>query len=400
MQQSSSSYQKTAMLQRPKGSMDTESAIFGAANPMSDSWIPTVVNPSKVGGWDQKLLFWFHIIVWVIALTLSCTANFGAAAGWMGEPQAAMPNAGMPSSPPASPSPPPPSPPGNMPPAPPSPPPGVAPPPSDPHPYPDGLSSSGQFIGILGGTCTIIGVVLLLIGAAVFPATVDSAGGMPAFVDQIWLNTAIHFFTLYGTVASLFIFAEAAMNTTSAQFYVSLFGMIFLGYAQVLLYCTSDALQVVALPRAFIPSLALAVNFIVALCINDATFMCAEWTPVGDAGAYSYTAVYGHCTATQKMVAWMAPSLTALALVLIVGFHTYFWDPETNSSDMAKAPFIRSLILTPFLSSGVLSIYVVAFLSASITPVPYMFALMGLLLTFTIIGVVFVPGGAPANSGK
>jgi hypothetical protein len=237
-------------------------------------------------------------------------------------------------------------------------------------------------IGILGGTSSIIGLLLIVLGALFFPAK-SSGMGEPYYEDSVWLNAAIHLFTLYGTSASLYVFAQAAMITTTNYFYASLVGILLLGYAQVLLYCTMDSLQVLAIPRAFIPSLAVSVNFIVAISINDNHYLCADNT---------------NCSGMQKALAWVSPALSLLAIVLMVGLRAWFVDLETKKADMAKQPFLRSLIITPFMSSTILSIYVFSLTATASDEVAHMFATMGLLLNFAIITVVFMPGAAMAHS--
>ena len=49
------------------------------ANPVDPTWIPTVVNPAENGSPMEKGLFWFHLLIWVVALGLTATCNFGAA---------------------------------------------------------------------------------------------------------------------------------------------------------------------------------------------------------------------------------------------------------------------------------------------------------------------------------
>lgn len=300
-------------------------------------WVPTVINPSKTGGMSELALFYVHIIVWVVALLLSCIANFGAGAF--------MPNATNAS--------------------------GW----TDPDGFGDGVTGTTVTIGILGGVTSILGVGFLLGGAAILDAD--------AFKNQVWLNTLIQFLTLYGTSASFFIFCKAAEQTSSAVFWISLFGVIFMLYAQVLLYCTSAALDVLALPRAFIPSLAASVQFISALSISGDEFHKGHLADGMTKIPY---------TDSQKFLAWMVPVLTLVSVILMVGLRRYTRD-ASGVSQLGDRPFLRSLVLMPFLSSGVVSVYKMSFIAVETDVIAWMFAFFGMLLNFAIITVVFIPGG-------
>ena len=314
-------------------------------------WVATVVNPSKTGGTMELALFYLHIGMWVVALGLSCAANFGAS-GLFGHNSsyiACTNTAGA-------------NTPDNC--------------GGDGGDYPGGITGTTTTIGILGGVFSIFGVAALLGGAAYFDAD--------AFREQVWLNTLIQFFTLYGTSASFFIFCQAAANTTTGIFYVSLFAVMFMLYAQVLLYCTSATLDVLALPRAFIPSLAASIQFISALSISGDEFKQANGN---------------NFTASQKFLSWMVPILTLVSVVLMVGLRRYTRN-AAGVSELGDRPFLRSLVLTPFLLSGTLSVYKLSFIAVQADAVAYMFALFGMMLNFAIISVVFVPSGVSSNANK
>ena len=313
-------------------------------------WVPTVVNPSKTGGSMELALFYLHLGVWVVALILSCVSNFGASgmfgynSSWIACTNAAG-DANAPDN--------------------------CGGPAGD---YPGGITTTTQTIGILGGVFSILGVGALLGGAAYFNAE--------QFREQVWLNAIIQFFTLYGTSASFFIFCQAASNTSTGIFYVSLFAVMFMLYAQVLLYCTSATLDVLALPRAFIPSLAASIQFISALSISGNEFKQANGN---------------NFTNSQKFLAWMVPVLTIVSVVLMIGLRRWTRNAE-GVSELGERPFLRSLVLTPFLLSGTLSVYKMSFIGVQADAVAYMFALFGMMLNFAIISVVFVPSGVSSNA--
>lgn len=263
-------------------------------------WIPTVVNPSKEGGGMQLSLFYLHIGVWVMALILGGISNFGASAflkkgDWSNDTSY---NAT-----------------------------------TDNSYYTEDPTSTTVTIGILGGVFSILGVVALLGGAAWFNAD--------EFREQVWLNVIIQFLTLYGTTATMYIFCEAGAKTDNGAFWLSLFAVIFQVYAQVLLYCTSATLDVMALPRAFIPSLTASVQFISALAISS--------------GDFAPTA-----TDAQKTIAWFVPFLTLGSVLIMVTIRRFTRNGQ-GVSELGEFPFLRSLVLLPFFVSGLMSVYKLSF---------------------------------------
>ena len=158
-----------------------------------------------------------------------------------------------------------------------------------------GVSSTTTVIGILGGVGSVLGVLVLLVSAAYFDAKEFAGTGRGLIA-----NVFIQFLTLYGTSASFFIFSQAATKTDSVFYVLSFIAVLLMLYAQVLLYCTSSAIGVAALPRAFIPSLAASVQFISALAISSGDFA---------PGA----------TNAQKLMAWFVPALTLTATALMFG---------------------------------------------------------------------------------
>ena len=305
---------------------------------MNDGWTPTVVNPAKEGGMTNMALFYLHIGVWVMSLILGSISNFGASSflkkgDWSNDTSY---NAT-----------------------------------TDNVYYTSDPTDTTVTIGILGGVFSILGVVALLGGAAWFNAD--------EFREQVWLNVIIQFLTLYGTTATLYIFTEAASKTGNGAFWLGMFAVFFQVYAQVLLYCTSATLDVMALPRAFIPSLTASVQFISALAISS--------------GDFAPTATDG-----QKTIAWFVPFLTLGSVAIMVLIRRYTRNGE-GVSELGEFPFLRSLVLMPFFVSGLLSVYKLSFVkNDSSNPTSYMFAFLGMLLNFTIISVVFVPGSVSSNA--
>ena len=326
----------------------------GIPGEMGD-WVPTVVNPAEKGTPVDKVLFWTHLLVWVVALILTCITNFGAS-GFMSNSSNASVDVN-----------------GN---------------PTGAYTYDGymGVTTTTTVIGILGGTASILGVLTLL-GAAAWFDKDDFAGTGIGLI----LNVLIQFLTLFGTSASFYIFSQSASMTSNGFYGLSMTAVIFMVYAQVLLYCTSSAIGVAALPRAFIPSLAASVQFISALAISSGDFAPAA-------------------TTTQKTIAWLVPIFTVISLLMMFGlriatqpggflsrFPTAAAAGQLKISNIKNRPFLRSLFLTPYLVSGILSVYKLSFVKLDPDPTSYVFAFFGMLLNFAIIGVVFNPSAELAG---
>ena len=323
----------------PSIAIETPGELLKTANPADNFWTSTIVNPAKNGSMTQKALFWVHIGLWVISVALSATNNFAVNAlqaksnSSDGDCMDNSTDCFM----------------------------------ADP-------TTTSTTIGILGGVATILGVIALLAGAAVFDA--DS------FKTQVWLNCSIQFLTLFGTFSTIFVFSRAAMETSTAAYWVGLFAVLFCSYAQVLLYCTSATLDVMALPRAFLPCAALSIQLISAIAIQGDDFHSHTAHPFTDG---------------QKMVAWALPSTLGAAILFMIGLRRYTRDAN-EISQLGDFPFLRSLVLFPFLTAATLSTYKLSFLKQDDDPVSYMFGLAGMLLTYAIVTIVFVPSGMSSGS--
>lgn len=384
--------QKHAML--PRGG-DTAISMEDAQKQFADvqnnlvgddkDWSPTIVNPSKTGGILERGLFLFHLLVWVTALGLSITVNFAGpgdfmknstnasyipcAAGELGGAQGCTNDPAVAS--------------------------GMY----------GGSSDATSMLGVLGGVSILLGVLTLVLSAC-FVKTDE-------FKDEnygMFINVIIQFLTLFGTTTTLYMFSRAASEPTSKFYPIALTGVIFTVYAQVLLYCCSAALGVKALPRAFIPSLATAVQIVSAVAINS--------------GDFAPTASNG-----QKMVATLVPLFTGLAVFLMFGLRMFTrpggllskYDKggnlkggaintrlqargisrgidELDVSKIDERPFLRSLFLTPYMAGGILSVYKLSFVKLDTDPTSYVFAFFGMLLNFAIIGVVFQPAADLAKT--
>ena len=339
----------------PTGDMLHANLFVKTALPTDPTWIPTIVNPSEKGGAMEKGLFWLHIVVWVVALLLGSITNFGAASFMTNSSNASMDSDGIATG-------------------------------AFTYDGYMGVTTTTTVIGILGGVASILGVITLLGAAAWFNKDEFAGTGI-----GLILNVVIQFLTLFGTTSAFYIFAQAASVTTHAYYGLSLTSIIFMVYAQVLLYCTSSAIGVAALPRAFIPSLAASTQFISALAVSSGDFA-------------------PHATNMQKTIAWLVPIFTVLSIVMMFGLRVATQPGGFLSkypgvaaagalkvSNIKNRPFLRSMFLTPYLVSAILSVYKLSFVKMDPDPTSYVFAFFGMMLNFTIVGVVFNPSAELAG---
>jgi len=329
--------------------VETPGELLNNANPYkgASDWVATVVNPATEGTAMQKGLFWIHILVWVISLALGSATNFGVVGLQAKVNDSTTCN-------------------GN-----------------NSNCFLTEPDQATITIGIIGGISTILGVIALLGGAALLDAE--------AFKKQVALNVVIQFLTLYGTSATFYVWTETAMKDQTGAFWLGLFACLFMLYSQVLLYCTSAKLKVMALPRAFLPCFAASVQLISAIVIQE-----GAWGPHSQAADGTWT--YHHFEAGQKTVAWLVPITMLVSVALMVGLRRMTRDAVTDVSELGEYPFLRSLVLFPFLLSSVLAVYKVSFLKSDANPTGFMFGMIGMLLNFAIVAVVFIPSGMSANA--
>jgi hypothetical protein len=313
-------------------------------------WVRTVVNPSETGSRMASLVFWFHLLVWVVAIALTSIQNFGIQSK-------AWSRGGS---------------------------------------TPGGDWASGtREIALYTGLAGVFAVVGILVSSAFYD--------LEAYKKSTGTNTAITFLMNYSLVGSFFLFAkEASWNDNSTLFYIGLFGVLAHAYAVVLFYSCSAALDTLALPRAFIPTLAISVQTINYMEINDGNFHCRYAEATADAVTTdSNIDAPVDCTDQQKFLALLVPVLTVVAVALMIFGRKMLRDASEGGSQMKDSPVVRSVILLLFLASGILSIYKYAYLAGNITDnVARMYAMFGLLLQFAIIAIVFVPTAKPTANSK
>lgn len=323
---------------KPKLDYEQPKRWWGNLMCNAGDWTSTVINPAEDGGVASTALFVTHLLVWVIAIVLTGIANLGVATDTFGMGGSS-----------------------------------------------DKFPDSTKTIGLYSGLCGIFGVLGIILSSALYDKE--------AYKKSMGTNTIITFLLNYSLVGSFYIFArEGLISDTSSLFMISLFGVLFHLYAVVLFYSCSAALETLALPRAFIPTLAISVQWVNYLEISGNVFDCVGGTGGGTALAHE-----NGCNSVQKNLAMWIPLLTAIAVVFMIFGRKMLRNASEGGSQIKNAPFIRSIVLTLFLASGILSIYKYAFMAAVVADnVARMFAMFGLLLQFAIIGVVFAPGGKPS----
>ena len=339
---------------KPKLDLEQPKRWWGNLMCNAGDWTSTVINPAEDGGPASTALFVTHLLVWVIAIILTGIANLGVATDTfgMGGSSASDVDAQI----------------------------------ADPAALPSGkFPDSTKMIGLYSGLCGIFGVLGIILSSALYDKE--------AYKKSMGTNTVITFLLNYSLVGSFYIFArEGLISDTSPLFTIALFGVLFHLYAVVLFYSCSAALETLALPRAFIPTLAISVQWVNYLEISGNVFDCVGGTGGGTALAHE-----GGCNSVQKNLAMWIPLLTAIAVGFMIFGRKMLRNASEGGSQIKNAPFIRSIVLTLFLASGILSIYKYAFMAAMVADnVARMFAMFGLLLQFAIIGVVFAPGGKPS----
>ena len=305
-------------------------------------WVRTVVWPAEKGSRMASLMFWFHLIVWIGAIAFTGLINFGIQAKTWTLDGADWP-------------------------------------------------SETREIALYSGLSGVFAVVGILVSSAFYD--------LEAYKKSVGTNTIITFLMNYSLVGSFFLWAKAAAsNDSNDLFTLGLIGVLLHTYAVVLFYSCSAALDTLALPRAFLPTLAISVQMINYMQINDDQFHCrypeaTDDTVTTDSDINAPTG----CNSNQKTLALLIPILTLTAVAIMIFGRKMLRNASEGGSQMKDAPLIRSIILLLFLVTGILSIYKYAFLAANIIDnIARMFAMFGLLLQFAIIGVVFVPTAKPA----
>jgi hypothetical protein len=336
---------------------------FGNLMFQANQWTPTVVNPAEEGGPVASGLFLWHLIVWVIAIALTSAVNFGVNGGtykdYVWDVNAVDGS-------------------------------GATVPAYVWAAYSDGTKQIALFSALAG----IFGVVGIIASTALYDAN--------TYKLSTGTNTIITFLLNYSLVGSFFIYCRAAQHEQAGNFYnLALAGVLFHAYAVVLFYSCSAALETLALPRSFIPTLAISVQLVNYLEINDGEFHCrsVDVDAAASTNNPSLITAAAACSDNEKSISFWIPLLTAIAVGVMIAGRKLVRNASEGGSQVKNAPFIRSAILMLFLLSAILSLYKYAFMAANITDrVARMFGMLGLLLQFAIVTIVFIPSAAPAGN--
>lgn len=230
------------------------------------------------------------------------------------------------------------------------------------------LSDTGYLIAILSASSTIVGVVALLAGAAYIREE--------EYKKSPVINGIVIFTTTYGLVGSYYIFLKASEQPSTGFFWMAFVSIAFHTYAQCLLYSCQAKLEVIMLPRTFLPSLSASTGFVSALLISSGDFKNSSDNEFTDG---------------QKTVAWIVPFATLLALVVMTVARLFTLSPK-EGKNLGDYPVLRSFVLALFFGASVLSVYKLAFMTVDNSDsTAYIYALLSALFNFTILSVVFAP---------
>ena len=190
-----------------------------------------------------------------------------------------------------------------------------------------GTTEPTRVLGILGGVSFIVGV-LALVAAGLW---VEDYKTMPVY------HSVVQLLTMFGTVTTVYIFAQASENISTAYYMISIVAVLFAGYAQMLLHSVAVTMEVRALSRVMIASIAISFQLIVAVAINEDEFTEKKMSD------------------TVKALAWVAPSM-ALVSYILLAMSGKMMD-KGNGTGIKNAPFLNAFVLLTAASSALLGTY-------------------------------------------
>lgn len=332
---------------QPTAAFAVPNLVVHAATGIDPAKWPTTIitGPLVAGKYENYARLCFHVVVWVVALGLACTAGFGIQgdSGFL-EPDDDVNGTVSNSS------------------------------------YILSPSDTTKYIGMTSALCLIFGFLFMLASASVWD--------FEYFQEWGWPNVALQTFTNYAFVGQLHILIHAAAVPENDFFGVSLSACVFTGYLVVLLYCISASLDFLMLPRGFIPSLAISFQLV--------NYQVIE----ADEGG----APPGGYTDEQKEVALALVLVNAFALIIMVALR--LWTRESAMVDVLKTdykkqdlgdfPFFRSIVLTMYTAAAALSVYEWSFTSGA-NPGVWCFSALSVFTQFLIMAVIFYPSSAAAG---
>lgn len=259
--------------------------------PNSGTWVATIVHPAKAGGTMNVFMWWGHILLQVIALGLSCTNAFGMP---IFQKKDAACGANEMSC------------------------------------FPYDPEAGYVTIAMTGATCHIIGVVLILVGSAIWEAN--------EYKKMIWFHSILCFCLNFGLVSAVLVWALAAIKYHSLAFWLTSIGLPIHIWSHCMVFSTSAAIGSKNLIRTFVFTMAIAMDLIVALLYQVGT-----WKQLGT-----------HVQPTWKSLMWVCFG-TQLGAQVTLLLGRLFTNGVLNVKTMSTYPFFRSLVLAMLTISAICS---------------------------------------------
>lgn len=299
-----------------------------------DDWFPTIIAPFKSGGVVNKFFFWWHLIVWILLMGLSGTAN-GGTFYWQRKITGCAP--------------------------------------LDETCFKVGASTFTSIVGWVATASCIFTVIMIVVSASVWK--IDEAR------REVEYFMILFFFFSTSLVGSFWIFTEATHALASIAFYLSTATVILHVYAGVLLYSCLSAMKMVTVSRTTIPMFATALSILVACAIQlNEISLGDDWTS-GKPFAFSYG---------QKFTAFLVPSFQLAGILAMVVLRRITAN-EDSISEIENSPFVRTTILFSFFFSACVNVYVYSFCRMDTDMSSGMIAMASMLMSSFSVLVVFNP---------
>lgn len=274
------------------------------------------------------------------------------------------------------------------------------------------ISDISVAIGIASTTCSWLGVLLIL-----YTATFWDVGGNYAWEWSHGLPV-IFFFTVFGTISSLYIFCIGAQDPSHWFFWLSLVGTSVMLFAQLLLFSSCQQLNLTHQVGTFCISCVVSIQLITAMAISGGDF--EQRIGIHGITGISGTTSVGVFTGEQEAVAWISPMLTLLAFgvlyagrqvkpprsgigrsrkgplpsVKTAGFAGVATElPRdrgaqptiTQAPQAPQSPLTIALILFFFTLAALGNVYVLSFVSVGGTPTAISFCLFGAVMNIAVL---------------
>lgn len=340
------------------------------------TFVSTVISPYSIGTPDANFMSYmfgvFHVLVWVVVLAMSAWTGFGVSTL-----QAPGSNFTLDSD------------------------------------FAHDPTASTKTIGMIGGISTIVGVLSIVFFASVFTKS--------EYESAYFIDLIVQFATMYGLVCAYYVFYHAAEKTGSMAYVLSLITVILYSFAQSLLFSCTAMLATDAQARVGLVALALSLQLVTAIDVNGddygtfydqtdntttATYMCFSKIP----GAQH---VDCSVTDTEKMLAWVAPGVTAFAFIYMAfirllvqqakagsgRFSFPMFKHPTGTQTIVHLPLFRSIIVSLFLCATIIQLYIYEHIDTAKT-IHSMFTFVSTVAMMIVMALVLVPHGEPSGSSE